>query len=871
MRVGENFSFRFGVQFNDVPVPGISAGDFTANARNPGNTVDQALTVSEIGGGEYVAVLPAAFTTAQGVGQYSIRISVNSASPQAQGLLVETVTFESNDLDSIEAAVNAIGSTSQIVDAVWDENIVAAHGNANTAGLLLRALGADIANRSNNATLAALLDIPDTAGQDLSSAVDTALVAAHGAGSWQSATPPDAAAIADAVWDENIVAAHGTADTAGLLVRVLGADIADRVNNASLNALLAIGDTAGNTLPIQINTQLETVSGHGGGSWATAVVPSAVAISNAVWSEPIPGSFSLGEAGDVLAAAAVPPATVADAVWDENIVAAHVGASSAGLLLNRLGAAIATRTNNSNLNDLLGVADTASNDLPAEINNELEVVAGHGAGSWASVSSLNAQQVATAVWTEPVPGTFPAGSAAAVLVAAESGADIADAVWDEAIVGQHDTSGSAGRFLAVLAQGIADRNNNASLNDLLGVADSLNVDLPTQLNTHLETVAGHGSGAWTTASPPSAAAITAAVWGEAVPGSFGAGTAGNVLAQQPDPAPIADAVWDEDLGLAHGNPDTAGLALRVLGHDISNRTNNASLDDLLGVADTASRDLPSQINLHLESVAGHGAGAWITSTPPSTAAITAAVWGEVVPGSFPSGSAGNAITQQPDAAPIADAIWDEDVVAAHGTANTAGLLLRVLGHDISTRNNFASLENLLGVADQAGIDLPHQVNTELETIAGHGSGSWQTAAAADTAAIAQAVWSEPVPGSFGPGTAGAVLPTVSAPQVDVRQAWTRALPNAFTAIVHLELDGNAVQLDAGATLAYEGRNADGTAISGFSGTGTRRQNGSDTWFELTQSYTPAAGTVIIVRCTISNSGVGSGTHVGFTEIVFPEF
>lgn len=58
--------------------------------------------------------------------------------------------------------------------------------------------------------------------------------------------------LADAIWNEDIAAAHGTADTAGLLLRALGALIAARSNNATLNALLGIGDSAGNDLPNEL-------------------------------------------------------------------------------------------------------------------------------------------------------------------------------------------------------------------------------------------------------------------------------------------------------------------------------------------------------------------------------------------------------------------------------------------------------------------------------------------------------------------------------------------------------------------------------------------------------------------------------------------
>jgi hypothetical protein len=53
---------------------------------------------------------------------------------------------------------------------------------------------------------------------------------------------------ADATWDENIVSAHGAASAAGLLLRVLGAAISTRSNNATLEALLGVADAAGETI-----------------------------------------------------------------------------------------------------------------------------------------------------------------------------------------------------------------------------------------------------------------------------------------------------------------------------------------------------------------------------------------------------------------------------------------------------------------------------------------------------------------------------------------------------------------------------------------------------------------------------------------------
>ncbi len=65
---------------------------------------------------------------------------------------------------------------------------------------------------------------------------------------------------------------------------------------------------------------------------------------------------------------------------------------------------------------------------------------------------------------------------------------------------------------------------------------------------------------------------------------------------------------------------------------------------------------------------------------------------------------------------LVDDIFDEDIVAAHGTADTAGLLLRALGALISQRSNNPNLDALLGVTDSAGNDIPNQILTG-ETLA----------------------------------------------------------------------------------------------------------------------------------------------------------
>jgi len=194
-------------------------------------------------------------------------------------------------------------------DDVWDEDIVAAHGTASTAGLLLRALGAAISARANNSTLDDLLGVPDTAATDtVTGQVWEEVMASHNTAASMGAVMnaiaasgyPTVASIADGVWDEDIVAAHGTADTGGLLLRALGALISQRANNPNLNALLGVPDTA--------------------------------------------------------------LYDIAYTIWDEDVTA-HVAASSAGAALDALGTAIDGRANNANLNALLAVPDVAANTI----------------------------------------------------------------------------------------------------------------------------------------------------------------------------------------------------------------------------------------------------------------------------------------------------------------------------------------------------------------------------------------------------------------------------------------------------------------------------------------------------------------------------
>lgn len=512
-KVGVAYRFWLGASLGSgLLASGIASGDFTVTVRNPGDSVTMAApTVTEVGAtGLYRFDILAAFSTTNGVGQYGVHVEVDSTSPRSRGVITDAIDFFVNDVDddvqvggintnvitAAAIATDAIGSDelaataiAEIADGVWDEDIVAAHGAADAAGLLLRVLGDAISDRANNATLNALLGVADSAGSDLEGNVrgadDRDLSELAGAG-WVAGTDTleeirDAittagtpATIADAVWDEARAGHVGAGSFGeGVLVQSVnsGAIVtASYAANAITAAVIADG-------------AIDAATFAAGAIDAAAIATGAVD-------------------ADALASDAV--AEIADGVWDEDIVAAHGAASAAGLLLRVLGAAVSTRANNATLDALLGVADTLGTDLPEQVNTELETTAGHGTGLWTGAAAVATVAVADAVWDELRAGHVAAGSfgegvlvqtvnvggilatsfaagaidAAAIATdaidadaiatdafgALELGADavqeIVDGVWDEVLLGAHTTVDSAALMMRELWQihGLDDSN-----------------------------------------------------------------------------------------------------------------------------------------------------------------------------------------------------------------------------------------------------------------------------------------------------------------------------------------------------------------------------------------------------------------------------
>lgn len=143
----------------------------------------------------------------------------------------------SNQTEAVEALRDHIGDGTNLTEAGGTGDQLTALATAAQATAIVADTNELQTDWANGGRLDLILDELTTQGDTNEAAIG-------------ALNDPTAAAIADAVWDENIEAAHGTDATAGLLLRVLGAAISNRANNATLHDLLGIDDLPGYDLPL---------------------------------------------------------------------------------------------------------------------------------------------------------------------------------------------------------------------------------------------------------------------------------------------------------------------------------------------------------------------------------------------------------------------------------------------------------------------------------------------------------------------------------------------------------------------------------------------------------------------------------------------
>lgn len=158
------------------------------------------------------------------------------------------------------------------------------------------------------------------------------------------------------------------------------------------------------------------------------------------------------------------------------------------------------------------------------------------------------------------------------------------------------------------------------------------------------TMASH-VGAGTTGYALNAAGVAADPWATALPGAYGAGTAGKIIGD------IVDDVWDEEITAGHTAADSAGAALNAAGVGADPWT--IALPGAYG-AGTAGKIIGDNINASLTTILADTnelQAAWVDGGRLDLLLdIAATQWAIALPGAYAAGTAGYIVGTYLDAA-----------------------------------------------------------------------------------------------------------------------------------------------------------------------------------------------------------------------------
>jgi|3_EtaG_2_1085321.scaffolds.fasta_scaffold00267_2 hypothetical protein len=651
-----------------------------------------------------------------------------------------------------------------VVNAGAAPEMVSIPDNFLSAALNLTATGnigidwANVENQSTSVNLSATTTnlVNTTTTNSDQRGTDSAMAATEDGSSFTALNDPTAAAIADQVWEEAIADHSGTsgstaealaaASSAGdpwstALPGAYGGGTAGFILGTNLDAVISArtlaaasyfdpaADTVANVTLVATTTDLTnlpsitsnwlTAAGiaasalDGKGDWNTTTPPTAAAITDAVWDEATSGHTTPGTYGKAVGdgvttwvtAAGFSTHSAAD-VWTSgtrtlsaatNITsdASAITMSSSGVvgtvnLVNTLttytGNTPQTADHTAGIADIPTVAefnartlaaasyfdpaaDTVANvtlvatttdltNLPAITSNWLTAAgiaasALDGKGDWNTTTPPTVGAIADQVWLETLADhSGSSGSTAEALNAAGAAGD----PWSTALPGAYG-AGSAGYLIGNMND--FDPASDTVVN-VTTVATTTNLTNLPSITSNWLTAAGiaasalDGKGDWNTTTPPTAAAITDAVWDEATSGHTTAGTYGKA---------VGDGVttWVTATGFStHSAADVWTSGTRTL----------SALGFTLAAGDFGASSLD-------------GKGDWNTTTPPTAAAVADQVWEEAIADhSGTSGSTAEALDNAtaPTAAAVADAVWDE-AYAGHTSAGTFG---KAVGDGVTT-------------------------------------------------------------------------------------------------------------------------------------------------------------------------------------------
>jgi len=368
---------------------GLLAGDFTVTVVDPadGATLTPAVSESTQKSGMYFFDITSGFITTNGVGDYGVVVEVDtfagpSSAPHVRDVFGEVLRVTQEDFDTLAVPGDEMDL---IADAV-DSNSVATSG-ANEVRDAILSDSTPFAGANIDAAISSRA-APGDAMDLVAGAVDAASIATDAIDADALATSA-VNEVRDSILSDSTPFAGANVDAA-ISSRAVPGDAMDLVANAVDAAAIATdaidadsiaADAIGaSELAASAVTEIQSAilsdaTPFAGGDIATILADTAAMqplVDVAISTRAAPG--------DAMALTAAAVLSLVDDIWDEDIVATHGTADTAGLLLRALGALISQRANNPNLNALLGVSDAVGADVPSAVDTELS--GPHGAGNW---------------------------------------------------------------------------------------------------------------------------------------------------------------------------------------------------------------------------------------------------------------------------------------------------------------------------------------------------------------------------------------------------------------------------------------------------------------------------------------------------------
>ena len=370
-------------------------------------------------------------------------------------------------------------------------------------------------------------------------------------------------------------------------------------------------------------------------------------------------------------------------------------------------AAILTDTGTTLQNDITAILDDTNSTLDTLLDEIKAAVITNAAGAdiAADIIALKAETALILADT---------GTDGVLLAATATSAQLVDDIWDEDVDSSHQTAGTAGK----------------KLDDAGAAADP---------------------------------------WSTALPGAYGAGTAGYIIGTNLD-----DQITD----------------VKDVVDDILIDTSTTLQNDITAIRTDTETTLDGLIDSIYAAVITNAAGADIAADIIALKAETTLILAD-------TGTDGVLLAATATSAQLVDDIWDEDVDSSHQTAGTAGKKLDAAG---TASDPWAtSLPGAYG-AGTAGNIIGNIVDDVWdETMADH-VGAGTTGYSLNAAGVAADPWDTALPGAYIAGTAGNIIgnsiaailadtnelqtddiPTLIAALPTVTTIWAAALPGAFTA------------------------------------------------------------------------------------------